>query len=288
VRFALTAVLWLATSVALAVVVPGTWLQKNVINVDGYAALAQRAADDPALQSAMASELTTRAMALIAERSDGRNPVDGSRVHDVIAAFTAGGAFPPLFAQANRAAHSWLFTNPQSGQGSDQWMVDLAPMLNESSVQQMLSSYKVKAPAKLSVALTSTSKALPQSLSQGRFSRLAAWGPWVSMGAAAASAFCGLLLLVAARRRGKALTSIGVSVLLIGGAGWAAIEIAGRRINNALSQTTGDIRAVGEVMVRHAEASLHQWLNLTLIAGVALVVLGVVVAVVGSLRKRSA
>jgi hypothetical protein len=285
VRFALTVVLWLATTAALAVVVPGTWLQKNVINADGYAALAQQAAGDPALQSAMAGELTTRAMALIAEHGGGRNPADGSQVHDVIAAFTAGPAFPPLFARANRAAHSWLFTSPQSGQGSDQWMVDLAPMLNESSVQQMLSDYNVKAPAKLTVPLTSTSEALPQSLRQGRLSRLATWGPWVSIGAAAASAFCGLLMLVAARRRGKALTSIGVSALLIGAAGWAGIEIAGRPINNALNRTTGDIRGVGEVMVRH-EASLHQWLNLTLIAGAALVVLGVVVAVVGGLRKR--
>jgi hypothetical protein len=41
------------------------------------------------------------------------------------------------------------------------------------------------------------------------------------------------------------------------------------------------------VMVHHAEASLHQWLNVTLIAGVVLVGFGVIVAMLGSVRRPS-
>ena len=51
--------------------------------------------------------------------------------------FTAGPDFPPLFAEANRAAHSWLFSDAASP-ARTQWVVDLAPMLNDSSLQQML------------------------------------------------------------------------------------------------------------------------------------------------------
>ena len=40
-------------------------------------------------------------------------------------------------------------------------------------------------------------------------------------------------------------------------------------------------------MVDHAEAGLRQWLNLTLVAGAALVVLGVLVAVLGGLVSKS-
>ena len=98
-------VLWLATTVVLAVAVPVTWVQLNIVDEDGYAALAQKAAGDPALQSAAAAELTTRAMALIAAQGEGQGPVDGSAVHDAAAGFTAGPSFPPLFANANRAAH---------------------------------------------------------------------------------------------------------------------------------------------------------------------------------------
>ncbi|MCV7090442.1 hypothetical protein H7H80_11730 [Mycobacterium interjectum] len=124
-RFAATVALWLATTVALAVAVPAAWVQRNVVSEDGYAALAQQAAGDPALQSAMAGELTARAMALIAERGAGRSPVDSAQVRDVACGFTAGREFPPLFARANRAAHAWLFTDRRRARtaisGSSTW-----------------------------------------------------------------------------------------------------------------------------------------------------------------------
>jgi hypothetical protein len=277
-----TLVLWLCTTVALAVAVPAAWAQLNIVNEGGYAALALKAADDPALQSAAAGELTTRATALIAAHGAGRHPVDSSQVRDAVTAFTAGPSFPPLFAQANRAAHQWLFNSAGS---ADSWVVDLAPMLNDSSIRQILSSHNVKVPATLTVPLTVSTPSV--SLRQGQLSRLATWGPWVSIGAVALSGLCALLMLAAARRRGKALTSLGVSALLVGAAGWAGIELGGRYVNGALNGTTGDIRQIAEAMVGRAEASLHQWLDVTLIAGAALVVIGVLVAIVGSVRRPS-
>ena len=283
-RFALTIVLWLATTVALAVAVPAVWAQLNVVGEDGYATLAQKAAGDPALQSAAATELTTRAMALIAAHGGGKYSVDSSQVHDTATAFTASPSFPPLFANANRAAHRWLFSDARPG---DSWVVDVAPMLNDSSFQPILSAYNVKVPATLSVPLTVSVPSTGQSVRQGQLTRLAAWGPWVSIIAVAVSGFCGLLTVAAARRRGKAMTSLGVSALLVGAAGWAGIEVGRRYIGDALNRTGGDIRQIADVMVHHAEASLHQWLNVTLIAGVVLVGLGVIVAMLGSLRRPS-
>jgi hypothetical protein len=284
VRSAVTALLWLTTTVAMAVAIPGMWLQRNVIDEGGYAALAEQAARDPDLQSAMAAELTTRAMALIAERSAGRYPVDGGQVHDVAAAFTAGPAFPPMFAQLNRAAHGWLFTDSGPRANGNQWVVDVAPMLQDDSFQRVLRTHNVKVPANLTVPLTVS---MPGSLRQGRLSRLAAWGPWVSVGAAALGGLFALLTLAAARRRGKALTALGVSALLVGAAGWAGIEAGRRYVNDALNRTTGDIRRVAEVMVDHAESGLRHWLDLTLVGGAALVGLGVLVAVLGGVRKKA-
>jgi hypothetical protein len=280
VRFAATLVLWLLTTVALAAAVPAGWAQAHVVNEGGYAALAQQVADDPALQSAAAGELSTRAMALIAAHSERRHPVDSSQVHDAAAAFTAGPSFPPLFAQANRAAHQWLFNSAGS---ADSWVVDLAPMLNDGAIREILSSHNVKVPATLTVPLTVSTPS--GSLRQGQLSRLATWGPWVSIGAVALSGVCGLLTLAAARRRGKALTGLGVSALFVGAAGWAGIELGGPYVDHALNGATGDVRQIAEAMVGHAEASLHEWLDATLIAGVALVLFGVLVAMVGSVRK---
>ncbi|MCV7198299.1 hypothetical protein [Mycobacterium angelicum] len=287
-RFLLAAVCWLLATAALAIAIPALWAQRNIVDEDGYAALAQRAAGDTALQSAMASELTTRAMALIAEHGGGRYAVDGSVVHAAATAFTASSSFPPLFAQVNRAAHRWLFSDPLPN--GEQWAVDVAPMLKDSSFRQILSSHNVKVPDTLKVPLTVTAvsgASGPQSIRQGQLHRLAVWGPWVSFGAAALSGVFGLLTLLAARRRGKAMTSLGVGALLVGAAGWAVIEAGGGYVNEALNRTTGDIRRIADAMVGHAEGSLHLWLNVTLLAGVALVALGVLLAVLGGLFKRS-
>jgi hypothetical protein len=288
VRFAASVVFWLATTLALAVAIPAAWTQLHIVDADGYAALAQNAAADPAVQSAMAGELSTRAMALIAAHDGTRAPVDSSQVHDAASAFTAGPAFPPLFAQANRAVHGWLFNDPGSAANADQpgnqWAVDVAPMLNDSSIQPLLSRYNVTVPAKLIVPLTVS---VPRLMPQGRLSRLSTWGLWARVGVAALTGVCALLTLAVARRRGKALTALGVSALLVGAAGWAGIEIAGRYVNDALNHTTGDVRRVAEVMIGHAEADLQQWLNVTLLAGAGLVGFGVIVAMLGSLVTKS-
>jgi hypothetical protein len=109
----------------------------------------------------------------------------------------------------------------------------------------------------------------------------------VSVGAAALCGFLALLTLAAARRRGKALASLGVSALLVGAAGWAGIEIGGRYVNDALNRTAGDIRRIAEVMVGYAEAGLRQWLDLTLEAGAVLIGFGVLVAILGGLFKKA-
>jgi hypothetical protein len=281
-RFAATAVLWLATTVALAIAVPAAWAQLHAVDAGGYTALAQAAAHDPDLQAAMAGELTTRAMALAAAHGGSRYSANSAQLHAAAGAFTAGPAFPPLFAQANRAAHGWLFDDPRSGQDGTQWAVDLAPMLNDSSIRQLLSNYNVQIPATLTVPVA---ESIPHSLRQGQLKPLTDWGPVISIGAAALTGFCALLTVAAARRRGQALSALGISALLVGAAGWAAIEVAGRYLNGALNRTTGDVRDIAEAMIRHAEAGMHQWLNLTLIGGAALVAFGIVVAILGGLAE---
>ncbi|MEM6105038.1 hypothetical protein AAHS21_02065 [Mycobacterium sp. 050272] len=280
-RFLATLTLWLATTIALAVAVAGAWVQLNLVDENGYAALARKAAGDPALQSAMAGELTSRTMTLIAEHGGGRTPVDSAQVRDAAGAYTAGPSFPPMFATANRAAHRWLFADAGS---DDAWAVDVAPMLNDPAFRQILSEHNVSVPATLTVPLTAS---VPHSLRQGELSRVGAWGRWASLGAVALCGFLALLTLLAARRRGKALTGLGVSALLVGAAGWVGIQVGARYVNDALNRTSGDVRQIADVMMRTAEAGMRVWLNLTLAAGAGLVVVGVIVAVLGSLVKKA-
>jgi hypothetical protein len=202
----------------------------------------------------------------------------------VAGTYTASPVFPGQFAQANRIAHRWMFTDSvQQADASGRWQIDLSPMLSDSSFRQTLQQFGIEAPSTLEVPLTEN---LSDSVRPGQLRQLSMWGPWVSVGATILTGVLALLTLAAARSRGKALAALGVSALLVGGAGWAGLEVARRYINTALDRTTGDIRQVADAMVSHAEDSLHQWLNLTLAAGGVLVVFGVIVAMLSGLRRR--
>ncbi|RDH77222.1 hypothetical protein DVS77_17560 [Mycolicibacterium moriokaense] len=281
-RFLAASLFWIVTTALLAVAVPAVWAQKNVVNEDGYAALAARAAEKPALQEAMASELTTQITKLAAD--NGYNLGNTELVRGVTSAYTANSGFPRQFAQANRIAHRWMFTDAvrQDGDSGDRWLVDVAPMLRDDSLRQTLGNLNLDVPETLTVPIT-----VPENsaLRPGQLRPLARWGPWASIGVCVLTGVFALLTLASARSRGKALTALGVSALLVGAAGWAGLEVAGRYINDALNQTTGDIRQVAEVMVNTAEGSAHQWLNVTLVIGGGVVLVGIIVAMLGGLRR---
>jgi hypothetical protein len=280
VRLVATVFLWLVTTVALAVAVPTMWAQRNVVDEDGYAALATSAASDPKLQQAMANELTTQVTLLAAD--NGYN-LNSDLVHGVAASYTGNSGFPGQFAQANRIAHRWMFTGEvQQGESTDQWLVDIAPMLIDPSFRATLGTLNIDVPETLTVPIT-----VPETdLQPGKLRQLSTWGPWVSVGATILTGVFALLTLASARAKGKALAALGVSALLVGAAGWAAVEVVRRYINDGLNRTTGDIRQIADVMVNHAEDSLHHWLNLTLAAGGVLVAFGVIASMLGGLRRR--
>jgi len=279
VRFLMTLFLWLLTTVLLAAAVPGLWAQKNVIDAAGYSSFAEAAAKDPQLQKAVAGELTTQVTALV---RDNGGEVDADMVRGIANAYTAGEDFPGQFARANEIAHTWLFTDRIRRDDTGSWVIDLAPMLADSSFQNTLSNFDVEVPQTLTVPIASSP---PAGLEPGRLRPLATWGPWVSVGTTVLAGVFALLTLATARSRGKTLAALGISALLVGAAGWAGSEIARRYLNDALNHTSGDIRQIADAMVGHGVDSLHQWLNLTLAAGGGLVVLGVVVAMLGGLRR---
>ena len=280
-RFLAALMLWLVTTAALLVAVPTVWAQVTIVGESGYAGLAAKAAQDPRLQDAMAAELTTQVVSLGADNGYTLNP---ELVRQVALSYTRNSGFPGQFAQANRIAHRWMFTGAvPSGNSTDQWLIDVAPMLSDSSFDATLGTLDLQLPPSLTVPITVDS---PE-LQPGKLRWLATWGPWAAVATAVITAMFALLTLAAARSRGKALTALGVSALLVGAAGWAGIEVGRRYMNAALNRTTGDIRTVAEVMVGTAEDSLHLWLNITLVVGAGLVVLGVVASMLGGVLRRT-
>lgn len=279
-RFVATMLMWLVTTVLLVAAVPAAWVQQHLVDEDGYATLAQKAATTSALQDAMASELGGQLTTMVAGSGF---DVGTGELAGAAAIYTRSSAFPNQFAQANRLAHRWLFSNAVQGtDASGRWQLDLTPMLADSSFRSTLNSYGIEVPSTLAVPLTDN---VPQGLRPGKLRPLAMWGPWVSVGLAVLAGVCALLTLFVARSRGKTLAALGISGLLVGAAGWAGIEFGRRYVNAALINTSGDIRRIADAMVSTAEASMHQWLNVTLIVGGGLVLIGVIVSLLASLAK---
>ena len=77
----------------------------------------------------MASELTTQITDVGRRQRVRRSNTE--LVRGVAAAYTANSGFPGQFAQANRIAHRWMFTDSvrTSRRSGDRWLVDIAPML---------------------------------------------------------------------------------------------------------------------------------------------------------------
>jgi len=273
---ALTAALfWLLATVSLAAAVPTGWAQYNLIDGDGYARLAERAAGQPGLQDAVAAELSAQTVQLI--RGAGFS-VDPSSVRQAAREYTAGPSFPTQFVRVNRDGHAWLLNVGDPGP----WEIDVAPMLRDDAFAQLLSDYPVTVPASMTVPLTSTSTEV---MRPAGLHRLPVWGPMLSVVLAAMTGLCAVCTLVAARHRGRALAGLGVSALLVGAGAWSVIEVGRRYLDQLLNQATGDIRRIADAMVDAAEGSLHLCLSLTLATGGALVLVGVGVALMGGLRK---
>ncbi len=272
--------MWIATTVLLAAAVPAMWAQQNLISQTGYAALAQRAASDPALQSAMADELAAQVNRL-------GSGVDPTLVRGIAATYTASSSFPSQFGQANAFAHRWLFTNTVNSDvdARGRWVIDLKPMLSDAAFTQTLRDYNISLPSTVPIPLTENA---PAALRPGALSSYGRLGPWVSWGLAALTAGAALLMLVVARNRGKALTALGVSALLVGATGWGAIEYAQPHLRAVLDRTSGNVRTVADAMLATAQAGLHEWLNVTLIAGGGLVIVGVIVSLLAGLAAASA
>lgn len=266
-----TLLCWLITTVMLAVTVPTAWVQYNLVDDDGFAALSQRAAQNPALQAVVAGELATQGVWPIRERGI---PADDAQVRGVASAYTAGPEFPPRFARAMQGIHRSMFTDT----GVDEWVVDLSPMLGDSVFNSAATDYVEAEPLTLAMPV-------PEALRAGPLRALGDWSRWISLGAVVLTGFCALLTLVAARRRGKALTGLGVSALLVGALGWAGVEVARGYLDEAVDNTAGAVHKIIDILVTTGVDSLHDWLNWTLAGGGVLVVLGVPVAVLGGLRK---
>lgn len=276
-RVAATVLMWLVTTVALAVAVPALWAQSNLVDGAGYARLARTAAADPDLQAAMATELAAQVGRLSSE-------AEPAFVSAVAAAYTASSSFPAQFSRANGFAHRWLFTDTVSSSvdSEGRLLIDLAPMLSDPAFAQTMRDYDITVPNSLPIPLADN---VSETLRPGSLRVVGMWWPWISVGLAVLAAAGALMTFILARRRGRIMVALGVTGLLVGAAGWLASEVGQRHLVATINENSENFRRIADVVLATARGSMHQWLIVTLIVGGGLVIVGVIVSVLSGLAS---
>ena len=156
-RFVAALFFWLVTTVALAVAVPAVWAQRTSSTKTAMPRWPRRR---PRIRGC---SRRWRGADHADDDADADNgyELNTDLVRGVAAAYTGEHGFPGQFGQANRMAHRWMFTDSVARAGSTdgQWLIDLAPMLSDSSFRQTLGNFDVDVPHTLTVPITVSSTA---------------------------------------------------------------------------------------------------------------------------------
>jgi len=206
-RDVLALVLLLAATVLGAIWLPTTWLHDNVVEREGFLAITEPLADDPAVQRTLSD--TTVETILDDDRIPGAieerlTPL----VQEHAAGLTGTDTYATMWEQTMSELHHALFTP-----GASELDVDLGPVIDRilTPVEERL-PVEIPRPDDASVTLTT----IPDSpLLNG----LSTVSPWASWSGPAALVLLAVALVIAAHRR-TMLALAGLGGILAGAAVW--------------------------------------------------------------------
>lgn len=266
----------LVALLALLVAVPAQWVATHVSDADGFADLAGPLVTEPEVETELAAVISEQVTARLALSS-----TLGPIVADVLAraATTVVGdpEFQAAWEDTLRRSHEATLGGdgeaaPDQGQ-SLRLAVDLAPLaryvVDKASGQLPVT---VRAPETVVVPITGeqVGEQIDLLRSAPDYARVA----WIVLAAAV------VVRLALAHRRGAALARLGVGALVAAGLLWLAVRAAGRLLDERAGSAEPLARAVQDALVARSTASFDDWLLVVAGAGLAAVVVGVV------LRRR--
>lgn len=263
-----------------AVAVPAMWVDRNIVQEDGFVALTAPLGKDPAFQQ----RLATAAVGTLAS---------GANIPDVVKelarpvldkaaqSLTGLPGYPDAWAETLRKSHRLTFADPSTlppgADGSSSLTLDVAPLAGLVAKQVSdTTSIPLKAPGQMLINIGHSDQ---RQLIE-RVTVYAPMGYAVAVGAGIAF----VLAFVAARRRWTVLVGMGVGALLLAGVWKLASDAAGTAV--ASTSSGNDVAELFKSeFVAACSASFGQWIVAAVVAGAALLATGIAVRVAGG-RKR--
>ena len=274
---AVAAVLGLLLS---AVAIPAIWADRNIVQEDGFVALAAPLGQDAEFQRRLA-------VATVGTIDTGAIPdALASLVKPVLEAaagnLTALPGYPAAWEETLRKSHRLSFADPASlppeADTSSSLTLDVAPLV-ALATEKLSSATGVPLDAPEQTLIS-----VGQSDQRQLIERVSAYAPLgypLAIGAGIAFA----LALVAARRRWSVLVSVGFGALVLAGV-WTlgSNEVENTVLGTASGNGIADM--FKDAFVAASSASFESWVRGTLVAGGALLVAGLVTRVASPGRRR--
>ncbi|MFT3716729.1 MAG: hypothetical protein QM774_12530 [Gordonia sp. (in: high G+C Gram-positive bacteria)] len=260
-------VTFLATLIAIlgiVVAVPTVWGERHIVDTDGFAASASKAAHDREVQDFFAEQISTQ----IAQASG--VSAAGTAAKPLAQSYTRSPAFAADFAEVARQQHDWLFTEPAPGQKTDTMDLNITPMVNR--VLQG-SPIPVKVNQAVTIEMDQSDLTAGQLKQPGDIVRIAAW---VSVIAAIGGAVVALLF---GRRRGAVLAWLGIGGIIGGAVGWFIAWYGERLVVSSESPEPLPAQRTIQLVTHDILSSLTSVSVITAVAGVAAVIIGVIAGV---------
>jgi hypothetical protein len=263
-----------------AVAVPAIWVDRNIVQEDGFVALAAPLGKDPVFQRRLATAAVGSLSAgdrIPEALSEQALPI----LETAAQSLTGMPGYPDAWAETLRKSHRLTFadpgTLPAEADGATSLTLDVAPLVGLVA-KQVSDTTKLPLTAPEQVLIH-----IGQSNQRQAVERVAAYAPMgyaVAIGAVIAF----LLALVAARRRWTVLAGTGAGALVLAGAWKLAADAAG----GALAGTSSG-NEVADIFKREfvsaSTGSFGQWILIVAVAGGVLLVVGLVLRVVAGPRR---
>ena len=265
-----------------AVAVPAMWVDRNIVQEDGFVALTAPLGKDPAFQRRLAT-------AAVSGIGFGDQQLPGTLssvvkpiLEEAAQSMTSMPGYSEAWAETLRRSHRLSFADPTTlaPDSAASLTLDVAPLvglvvkrISEASPLPL----SLKAPDEVRIDIGQPGQ-------RQLVERISAYAP-LGSAVAAGSLIAFVLAFVAARRRWTVLAGTGLGALVLAGGWKLGSDAAGRAVMGATSGND-----VAEIFKREfvaaSTANFGQWIVAALVAGAILLGAGMVFRVVG--RRREA
>ncbi|MHA7153774.1 hypothetical protein [Arthrobacter sp. TMN-50] len=284
-----SAIFALIALVLAGATLPGVWIDRNIVQADGFVELAGPLGADPDFQAQLTSALADEAIANV-----GLPPAVAGIIEpliaDAAANVTALPGYPAAWDESLRRSHDLSFPTDASlstGVESPQPLrLDLAPVV-ALVIQAVGSGFGMEVPVPEQTLVEVGSPAHQASL--GQLTAVSGLWPGLAIGAGVSA----LLALALAHRRGTTLALLGLGTAVLGGLYWAGVGAVPGILDRVRAESgTPDGSIAGlfqDGLVARSMANVEPLCLAVVGVGVVLFVIGVAARLIGGvLRTRAA